>query len=144
STCAGDSGSPLPAGGMRSSTSVEPTRLISSLLALFPGTRATFPDLSGPNALAGSWRLRPAFFWSGPWHLKQRPARIGRMSRLKLGQWAESAGCPAGSPARSGAVTRTRMNDKARTHLILTRIPLDIELVDGGNMFRARFPPAES
>ena len=68
---------------MRSEVSLELTRLSNSLSATLPATTACDPDSSLAKARSRRSSLRPASALSGPWHRKQRLAKIGCTSRSK-------------------------------------------------------------
>ncbi len=89
-------------GGMTSSASVESMRLITSLADGSPGTIGCAPDLAVPIAAERtSSRMRALRACSsGPWHLKQWLARIGRTAVVKSGASAAGQVLPAAS-ARS-------------------------------------------
>jgi hypothetical protein len=79
-------------GGIISSSSLDVMRNMSSLSCGLPGTIAGSSDLP-PFSAASRWSSRrPCLDLSGPWHLKQLFAKIGRTSR------ENSGGAAAGAP----------------------------------------------
>ena len=90
-TClsASESGSLAAAGGIRSLASSAKIRLTSSLSSGLPGTMGMAPEAAGFTASLRTSRRSLAFraLSSGPWHLKQCRARIGR-TWLVNGSWS--------------------------------------------------------
>ena len=71
--------------GMTSSGSVVRMRLTNSLSWGLKGTMARLPDSNRAVAFSKevSWRPASTLFSSGPWHLKQRSAKMGLIWLLK-------------------------------------------------------------
>ena len=85
STSAAESGGFFDSrGGIRTSGSSLATRVINSLPSASRGTIAHSVAPSSRSSRNSAFRAAE----SGPWQAKQRSARIGRMSRLKLGSSA--------------------------------------------------------
>src|SRR5258706_5505995 len=78
-------------GGIRSSASVEKTRLMISLSSGLPGTMGMAPLLAGLRGDSAWSRRNLPFCFEGPWQWKQVSDMMGRMSRLKR---TVSAGSP--------------------------------------------------
>ena len=79
---AAESTLPLSGGGIMMSGSVDMIRSTTALLAASPGTIAVAPESSSAVASSDRSSRKPAWRLaeSGPWHLKQRSERIGKMS----------------------------------------------------------------
>lgn len=87
----GDKRSPLPLGGIRSSSSIEETNWMSGLMDACPGTIACSPESALAKAPSRVSKRSPPFCFSGPWHLMQCASNSGRMSREKSGAAATDA-----------------------------------------------------
>src|SRR5262249_42436265 len=117
--CCSESVLLLSGGGILNPLLLEKIRLTSALLAESPGTIAIAPDSAGRSASSRTSSRSSASrsSASGPWHLKQLSARIGRTWRSKS---TASSGAAAAVPATALASSTNRTDH----HVLGNRRPV--------------------